>query len=71
MGNPRVEVRMSQEFYDALSAFAAEQECSPASVMLRATKALLSKSHKWKCGTRGRPLARTRKGIQEEVSDAL
>ena len=56
----RVDVTMSDDFYAALTAFADEQECSRASVLLRGAKAILSKSHKWKSGTRGRPFARTR-----------
>jgi hypothetical protein len=58
--NPRVDVRMGQDFYDALCAFAAEYECSPAEVLLRGGKALLSRAHRWDCGTRGRPIRASR-----------
>jgi hypothetical protein len=56
MRNPRVEVTMSQAFYDALCAFSAEQECKPQDVLLRGGKAVLSKAHKWRSDTRGRPM---------------
>lgn len=60
MANPRVTVRMGQEFYDVISLFAIEQECTIAEVMLHATKALMSRAHRWKTGTRARGLRRAR-----------
>ena len=69
MDNPRVNVRMGPAFYAALCAYADEQEMTPAQAMLRGAKALLSKSHRWTTGTRGRPYARTRKGKKTEGRD--
>ena len=50
----RINVTMGDDFYAALCAYAAEQECSPASLCLRGAKAVLSKAHRWRSGTRGR-----------------
>jgi hypothetical protein len=69
MSNPRVQVRMDQAFFEALSAFAEEQECSVAIIMLRATKAYLSQHHRWQCKTSARANAHVRKGTKEEGSD--
>jgi len=44
---PRVQVSMGRDFYAALTRFATEQECSPASLILRATKAYLSQHKRW------------------------
>lgn len=52
---PHVKVSMSQDFLDALEAFAAEYETSASTVLLRGGKALLSRAGKWKCETRGKP----------------
>ncbi len=54
---PSVRVSMDPAFKEALEAFAAEYETTAATVLLRGAKAILSKSHKWNCKTRGRPLA--------------
>lgn len=56
MRNPRVTVTMGADFYRALCDYAAEQECTPAEVLLRGGKAILSRCHRWESGTRGRPL---------------
>lgn len=70
MRNPcRVDVRMSRAFREALEAYAVEHECTAAQVMLWATKALLGKSHRWPCGTRGRPYAQRAKAIREGIEE--
>ena len=66
MRPPRIQITMGEAFHAALVAFAAEQECSPASVVLRATKAYLSQHHRWSQKTRARPFPHVRKGIHLE-----
>jgi hypothetical protein len=68
--NKRIDVRVSPEFHAAICALAAEQECSPASLVLRAAKAYLSKCHRWETGTRGRPFARRRIGKESGLREA-
>ena len=64
MTNPRVQVRMSEPFYAALLAFAAEQDRTPANVLLHAAKGYLSRYHAQGEKTQRRPVARTRTAIE-------
>jgi len=64
MRNPRVQVRMEADFYEALLAFAAAQNRTPANVLLHATQQYLSQHHAWRTGMRGRHYAHVRKGIE-------
>lgn len=67
--NPKVNVTMDREFYEALTAFAASVDRTPANVLLHAGKAFLSKHHAWHAGTRGRPFARVRIGNGEAIDN--
>lgn len=60
---------MSRAFYDALQEFSVEQECSAASLVLRATKAYLSQHRRWSQKTAARPFPHVRKGIHSEVEE--
>lgn len=59
----------SPDLHAALLAYAAETQRSPANLCKHAVAALLSRQHRWTSGTRGRPLARERKGIDSAVAD--
>jgi len=56
---------MGQAFLGVLQEFAAEHQMTPANVMLWATAALLSKSHRWDSKTYGRPRAQCANGIRK------
>lgn len=65
----RVQVTMSDEFHAALVAFAVEQECSSASLLLRAAKAYLSQHRRWSQKTQARPVPHVRKHADSEVRE--
>jgi hypothetical protein len=69
MSNPRVEVRMKRDFYQALLAFAKQQSRTPANVLLHAAKQFLSQHHAWTTGMQGRPFAHVRKGMQSKSEE--
>ena len=69
MNRVQVSFGSDPDLYAALVAYAAETQRTPANLCKHAIAALLSRQHRWATKTRGRPLARERKGTHVEGSD--